>query len=118
MPGLEIVSNNVPANTSNLDVINGRRASQVDMTVRAAMVTLWAVSSAVGLTHSLFIGGRNPLEVSVVPVSATPDAIILDQNGIISGMEAIRGEVIRLFLNETAGVSTNDYRARINVREF
>lgn len=117
MPVAEIASNNIPANTSNLNVIAGLRVSQVDMTVRGAIIRLLAVASAVGLTHSLFVGSRNPLETSLVPVSATPNQIIDPDNLVVSGVRALRGETIRLFVSEVAGVATNDYRARLVVSE-
>jgi hypothetical protein len=118
MPVLEVVSNNIVLNTQNLNVIAGQRASQIDMQVRAASVRLLAVASAVGLTHALWVGSRNPLEVSPVPVSATPDNIIDPDNNIVGGVIGGRGEFVRLFVSETAGVGTNDYRARIVVSEL
>lgn len=118
MPVLEIAQDNIAANTQNLDVINGLRASQIDMAVRAASIRLLAVASAVGLTHALWVGSRNPLETSVVPVSATPNQIIDPDNLVVSGVVGTRGEIIRLFVNETGGVATNDYRARLVVSEL
>ena len=118
MPVVEIAQNNVPANTQNLDVISGNRASQIDMAVRAASVRLLAVASAVGLTHSLWVGSRNPLETSVVPTSATPNQIIDPDNLVVSGVVGTRGEIIRLYVSETAGAATNDYRARLIVSEL
>ncbi len=117
MPVLEIASNNVPANTVNLNVINGLRASQIDETVRGAFISLLAVASAVGLQHSLWVGSRNPLEQSVVPVSATPNQIIDPDNLITRNVQGLRGETIRLFVTEVAGSATNDYRARLIVTE-
>ena len=118
MPVVELVSNNVPANTQNLDVLTGNRASQIDMTVRAASIRLLAVASAVGLTHALWVGSRNPLETSVVPTSATPNQIIDPDNLVGSGVVGTRGETIRLYISETAGAATNDYRARLVVSEL
>lgn len=118
MPVLEIAQNNIAANTQNLNVINGLRASQIDMQVRAASVRLLAVASAVGLTHALWVGSRNPLETSVVPVSATPNQVIDPDNIVVSGVVGTRGETIRLFVSETAGAATNDYRARLIVAEM
>ena len=118
MPVLEIAENNIAANTQQLDVLNGQRASQIDMAVRAASIRVLAVASAVGLTHSLWVGSRNPLETSVVPVSATPNQIIDPDNLVVSGVIGTRGEIIRLYVSETAGVGTNDYRARVIVSEL
>ena len=118
MPVLEIAENNIAANTQNLNVIEGTRASQIDMTVRAAAIRLLAVASATGLTHALWVGSRNPLEVSPVQVSATPDQVIDPDNVVVSGVVGIRGEFIRLFVSETGGVATNDYRARLIVAEM
>lgn len=118
MPVLEVVSDNIPANTQNSNVIQGLRASQIDMQVRAASVRLLAVASAVGLTHALWVGSRNPLEVSPVPVSATPNQIVDPDNLVVSGVLGSRGEFIRLFVSETAGAATNDYRARLVVSEL
>lgn len=118
MPVLEIVSNNLAANVQNLNVIAGFRASQIDMQVSAASVRLLAVASAIALTHALWVGSRNPLEVSPVPVSATPNQIIDPDNLIVSGVVGTAGEFIRLFVSETAGASTNDYRARLVVSEL
>ena len=88
------------------------------MAVRAASIRLLAVASATGLTHALWVGSRNPLETSVVPVSATPNQIIDPDNLVVSGVVGTRGEIIRLFVNETAGAATNDYRARLVVSEL
>jgi hypothetical protein len=118
MPVLEIAEDNIAANTQNLDVINGERASQIDMHIRAASIRLLAVASAVGLTHSLWVGSRNPLNVSVVPTSATPNQIIDPDNQIVGGVVGTRGEIIRLYVNETAGAATNDYRARLVITEI
>ena len=118
MPVLEVTSNNVAANTQNDNVIQGLRASQIDMQVRAASVKLLAVASAVGLTHALWVGSRNPLEVSPVGLSATPNIIIDPDNLVVSGVVGTAGEFIRLFVSETAGASTNDYRARLVVSEL
>tara|TARA_Y100000310_G_scaffold309785_1_gene354273 strand:- start:80 stop:439 length:360 start_codon:yes stop_codon:yes gene_type:complete len=118
MPVLEIAEDNIPANTVNLNVINGERASQVDMNVRGAVIRLLAVASAVALEHALWVGGRNPLSQSVIPVSATPNLLEDPENQIIGGVTAVRGETIRLLVTETAGVATNDYRARIVVSEI
>jgi hypothetical protein len=118
MPVLEVVSDNIVGNTQNLNVINGLRASQIDFQVRAASVKLLAVSSAVGLTHALWVGSRNPLEVSPVGVSATPNVIIDPDNLVVSGVVGTRGETIRLFVSETTGASTLDYRARLVVSEL
>lgn len=118
MPVLEIAEDNLPANTVNLNVIAGTRASQVDMQVRAASVRLLAVASAVGLAHALWVGSRNPLEQSVVPVSATPNQVIDPDNLVVSGVVGTRGEFIRLFVSELAGGAANDYRARLVVSEL
>ena len=118
MPVVELASNNIAANTQNLDVLSGNRASQIDMAVRAASIRLLAVASAVGLTHSLWVGSRNPLETSVVPVSATPNQIVDPDNLVVSGVVGTRGETIRLYVSETAGAGTNDYRARLVVSEL
>lgn len=118
MPVVEITSDNIAANTQNLDVLLNERASQINMHVRGASIRLFAVASAVGLTHSLWIGDRNPLNVSVVPVSATPNQIIDPDNLIVSGVLGTRGEIIRLYVNETAGAATNDYRARMVITEM
>jgi hypothetical protein len=117
MPVLEIASDNIAANTTNLNVIDGTRASQISMTIRAASIRLLAVASAVGLTHALWVGDRNPVENSVVPVSATPNQIIDPDNEIVRGVVGMQGEFIRLFVSETAGAATNDYRARLVVSE-
>jgi hypothetical protein len=118
MPVIEIISNNVPANTVNLDVAQGARASQISPLVKGASVALFAVASAVGLSHALWVGDRNPLEQSPVGLSATPNEILVNSNGVISGVLGVRNELIRLYVTETAGAATNDYRARVIVSEF
>lgn len=118
MPVIEIAEDNIAANTSELNVIEGKRASQISMGVRAAAVSLLAVASAVGLTHSFYIDDRNPVQTSVVPVSATPNQLIDPDNIIITGVMGGRGEFIRLYVSEVAGAATNDYRARVVVREL
>lgn len=118
MPVLEIAEDNIAANTSQQNVIEGKRASQISMTVKGASIRLFAVASAVGLTHALWVGDRNPLETSVVPTSATPNQIIDPDNAIVGGVVGVRGEFIRLYVSETAGVATNDYRARLIVSEM
>lgn len=118
MPVLNIVEDNIAANTQNLNVIEGARASQIDMQVRAARIKLLAVASAVGLTQALWVGSRNPLEASDVDVSATPNQIIDPDNLVVDGVVGTTGETIRLFVSETAGVATNDYRGRLVVAEL
>jgi len=116
MPVQDIREDNLAANVSNLNVINGEQVSQVDVTTPVVSVTIWAVASALGLTHTLVIGGRTPLPVSPVPVSATPDQIIQDQDGIVSGIFAVAGETLRLFVSEILGVATTDYLVRVNLK--
>jgi hypothetical protein len=118
MPVVEIESLNLAANTSNFNVINGLRASQIDPTVRGAVIKLLAVASAAGLTHSIFVGSRNPLETSVVSVSATPQLLEEPENVVISGVAGLPNETIRLFVSEVAGLATTDYRARLVVSEL
>jgi hypothetical protein len=118
MPVLEIVSNNIPANTQNLNVLAGFRASQIDMQVRAASIKLLGVASAIALTHALWVGSRNPLEVSPVSVSPTPNQLVEPDDVVVGGVIGSRGEFIRLFVSETGGVATNDYRARLVVSEL
>lgn len=112
MPTVEIVSDNLPANTQNLDVLIGERAARIDMQVRAAVIKLLAVASAIALTHSLWVGSRNPLTVSPVSVSATPNQLIDPDNISVSNVVGTRGEDIHLYVSETAGGAANDYRAR------
>jgi len=118
MPVLEIAVDNIPANQQNDNVLEGFRASQVDLGVRGAAIRLLAVASAVGLTHAMWVGSRNPLEVSSVPTTATPAAIIDPDNLVVSGVVGAAGEFIRLFVSETAGAATTDYRARLVVSEL
>jgi len=118
MPVVNIISDNVPANTINLNVINGLRASQIDMQVRAASVRLLAVASAVGLTQALWVGSRNPVEASAVDVSATPNQVLDPDNLVVSGVIGTQGETLRLFVSETAGAATNDYRGRLVISEL
>lgn len=118
MPVLEIQQDNLDANAQNVNVIEGFRASQIDMQVRAASVRLLAVASALGLTHALWVGSRNPLETSPVPVSATPSAIVDPDNLVVSGVVGTQGEFIRLFVSEVLGTATTDYRARLVVSEL
>lgn len=109
---------NFAANATDINVINGLEISQVDMTVPAVSISLWAVASAAGLTHRLVVGSRTPLRTSPVSVSATPTQIIRDQDGVISGVQGYRGETLRLFVSETAGVATTDYRGRLALAEL
>ena len=51
-------------------------------------------------------------------VSATPNILIEPDDVVVSGVIGTRGEFIRLFVSETAGVATNDYRARLIVSEL
>jgi len=118
MPVVEIVDDNIPANTQNRDEMSGKRAAQIDPECRGASIRLLAVASAVDLTHALWVGSRNPLEVSEVPVSATPNQIIDPDNLIVSGVIGLPNQYIRLYVSETAGVATNDYRARVVVSEL
>lgn len=117
MPIAEIVANNIAAN-STVNQLAGNRAEFVNPNVRGAVVRLLAVASAIALSHELFIGDRNPLINSPISVSATPDELIDPDNVILPGAGALPGE--RLILNtvENAGVATNDYRARVIVRDL
>ncbi len=117
MPVLEVISDNLAANAQRINVLEGFRAAQIDMQVRAGSVKLLALASAIALTHELWVGSRNPLENSPVGVSATPNILIEPDDVVVSGVVGTRGEFIRLFVSETAGVATNDYRARLIVSE-
>lgn len=118
MPVLEVAQNNIPANTQNLNVINNLRTSQIDIQVKTASIKLLAVGSAVRLTHALWIGSQNPLEVSPVQVSATPNQLLDPDNIIVAGVVSTRSETIQLFISETANVATNDYHARLIITEL
>lgn len=109
---------NFAANASNVNVINGLEISQVDAMIKAVMMKLWAVASAAGLTHRFTAGSRTPLPVSNVSVSATPTQIIEDQNLVMPSAIAYRSEILRLFVSETAGVATTDYRGRLQLSEL
>jgi len=117
LPVLELEVLNFLANEQQRNVVVGRRVSQIDMLVRAAAVKLLAVASAVGLSHALWVGSRNPLEVSEVPTSATPNQIIDPDNLIISGVAGIAGEIIAVFVNNLTATTTHDYRFRLMVSE-
>ena len=118
MPIIEIASNNIAANTSNSDVLDGKRAAQISPLVAGASIALWAVASAVGLEHALWVGDRNPLEQSVVGVSSTPNELKVDENALVSGVRGVSNELIRLYVSEVAGAATNDYRGRVAVSEI
>lgn len=117
MPIAEIVADNIAAN-STVNQLNGNRVEFINPNIRGAIVKLMAVASAVDLQHELFIGDRNPIVRSEVSVSATPNELIDPDNVVLGGAGATPGE--RLILNtiETGGVATNDYRARVIVREM
>ena len=117
MPVVEVAPPALAANVQNQNVLQGLRASQIDPTVQGAAIRLLAVASAAGLTHELWVGSRNPLERSPVPVSATPNQLIEPENVIVSGVMGLRNEFLRLFVSETAGVATTTYRARVVISE-
>lgn len=116
MPIAEIVADNIAAN-SRVNQLAGNRVEFINPNARGAIVRLLAVASAVDLEHELFIGDRNPLVSSEVSVSATPNDLIDPDNVVIPGSGAFPSE--RLILNtlETGGVATNDYRARVIIRD-
>lgn len=117
MPIAEIVADNIAAN-STVNQLQGNRVEFVNTRLRGAVVRLLAVASAVDLEHELFIGDRNPLVRSEVSVSATPNELRDLDNVVLPGAGAYPGE--RLILNtiETGGVATNDYRARVIIKEI
>ena len=116
MPIAEIVADNIAAN-STVNQLAGNRVEFINPGVRGAVVRLLAVASAINLEHELFIGDRNPLVRSLVSVSATPNELKDPDNVVIGGAGAYPSE--RLILNtiEIGGVATNDYRARVVIRE-
>ncbi len=116
MPIAEIVADNILAN-STVNQLQGNRVEFINPNVVGAVVRILQVASAVDLEVELFIGDRNPLIRSEVSVSATPNELIDPDNVILGGAGAFPGE--RLILNtiETGGVATNDYRARVVVRD-
>jgi len=116
MPIAEIVANNIAAN-SIVNQLAGNRVEFVNPNVAGAIVRLLAVASAIDLDFELFIGDRNPLVRSPVSVSATPNELIDPDNVVVGGAGAKPSE--RLILNtiEVGGVATNDFRARIVVRD-
>jgi len=117
MPIEEIVADNIAAN-STVNQLAGRRVEFINPNIRGAVVKLLAVASAVDLEHELFIGDRNPLVRSEVSVSATPNQLIDPDDVVLGGAGAMPGERLILNTTETGGVATNDYRARIIVREM
>jgi hypothetical protein len=117
MPIADIVADNIGANTT-VNQLQGNRVEFINPRVRGALVRVLAVASAIALEHEMFVGDRNPLIRSQVSVSATPNNLIDPDNIVLEGSGAYPGE--RLILNtiETAGVATNDYRARVIVKEL
>ena len=117
MPIAEIVADNIAAN-STVNQLAGNRIEFINPNISRALVKLLAVASAVDLEHEMIIGDRTPLIRSEVSVSATPNELIDPDNVVIGGAGA--GPSERLILNtiEIGGVATNDYRARVIVREF
>lgn len=117
MPIAEVVADNIAAN-STVNQLAGNRVEFINPRVAGAQVKVLAVASAVDLEHEMFIGDRNPLVRSEVGVSATPNQLIEPEDVILPGAGAFPSE--RLILNtiEIGGVATNDYRARIVVREI
>lgn len=113
----EIVADNIAAN-STVNQLAGNEAEFIRSQIRGAIVRLLAVASAVDLEHELIIGGRRPLIRSEVSVSATPNNLLDPDNVVVPGAPAEAGD--RLILNtfEIGGVATNDYRARVVIREF
>ncbi len=116
MPIEEIVADNIAAN-SRVNQLSGSPVEFIDPNLQGAVCRLLAVASAVDLEHELFIGPRNPLVRSEVSVSATPNELKDPDNVIITAAGAYPGERLRLVTSETGGVATNDYRARIVIRE-
>lgn len=116
MPIAEIVADNIAAN-STVNQLAGNRIEFINPNIRGAIVRLLAVASAVDLEHELFIGDRNPLIRGEVSVSATPNELIDPDNVVMAGAGATPGERMILNTIETGGVATNDYRARVVVRE-
>ena len=117
MPIAEIVADNIGAN-STVNQLNGNRVEFINPNIRGAVVRLLAVASAVDLEHEMFIGDRNPLVRSEVSVSATPNNLLDPDNIVMGGAGARPSE--RLILNtiEIGGGATNDYRARVIIREL
>ena len=116
MPIAELVANNIAAN-STVNQLAGNRVEFINPNVRGAVVRLIAVASAIALEHELFIGDRNPLVRSPVSVSATPNELIDPDNIVLAGGGAFPGERLILNTTEVGGVATNDYRARIVIKE-
>lgn len=116
MPIAEIIANNIAAN-STVNQIAGNRVEFINPNVVGAVVRLLQVASAIDLDVELFIGDRNPLVRSGVSVSATPDELIDPDNVILGGAGAFPGERLILNTTEVGGVATNDYRARVVIRE-
>jgi len=111
----EIVANNIAAN-STVNQLAGNRVEFINPNVQGAVIRLLAVASAINLQHEMFVGDRNPLVRGEVSVSATPNDLIDPDNVVIAGVGARASERIILNTIETGGVATNDYRARIIVR--
>lgn len=117
MPISEIVADNIVAN-SIVNQLAGNRIEFINPNVRRAAVKVLAVASAVDLAQEMFIGDRNPMIRSEVSVSATPNELIDPDNVALGGAGALPGERLILTTIELAGVATNDYRARVIVREM
>lgn len=113
----EIIANNIAAN-STVNQLAGKRIEFIQPNIAGAVVRLLAVASAIDLQLELFIGERNPLIRGEVSVSATPNELIDPDNVILPGAGAEPGERMVLNTIETGGVATNDFRARVIVKNF
>lgn len=113
MPSLELVSDNVPANESGIDLLQTTRLRQIEQRYRAVRITVYGIASALGLALALWIDGENAYINSPVSVSATPNRIVTDEDGLITDIGATRGQQVQLLLTETTGVATSDFRGRI-----
>ena len=105
-------NNSIAANSTNQNVVSGRRYERVPF--QAAIGALYATGSAAGLIAELNVGGQSisdPVEINTgnrVPV--VPDDLV------IYGFECTQGQLIQISVtNTTAGALT--FRWKIELEE-
>ena len=102
-------SKSVAANTTDDNVLSGKRNAQIDPSVPGAIVALYLTGSAAGLEAELWVGQRNPLEKS--SVNTQNRLPVVPDDLAASNMPAVRNEIIRMpVTNTTGGALTINYR--------
>jgi len=102
----------IAANTTNDDVLSGKRNQLIDPSTGGAICSFYITGSATGLEAEAWVGQRNPMERSAINTQnrmpVVPDDLM------VNNVAGLPNEVIRIpVTNTTGGGLTFFYRVEV-----